>query len=533
MSQFRNSLMVSSYLASNKIVYDLSSNLIELGSDFMVYDHFLEKFGVLKSNTLDFGTFDFNRFETNFDIPFARFSTSQGNYLHAVAIDEAIDPDRYSGIQLYNYIDSNYCAAEYSYYRIEVDNSKAGGFHFTVTTSNGTSEGDVSWNANDSVASIREQMGTPALGAVFIKYDVTTNNPIIPGNTIRSISGEAIGVAAGGYGNNYCVLSSIIDNSAQLIDMSKYAVISDTLTVNDPYDDTLTVLNGNYKNWRGVSCQTILGSDLIPIGTNATAICNSGYNYSYRSGVNFTGFKSWATGSGNVSYTTDGVNGTVNNSVGVIMQKTYFDEMMNSSNTNYNAQMSEYYNNLLTSNDEPYKTLRDTYSRWYDYEPQTLYDGYLMTHMLKLNPGSGIVFSTMNRGRELTNVKGKVFTVTYNYTYVPAYPPEYNALHYGKPYDPNENTVFTQGFYYHPETGDVGTFVRDDMIKSCNTSWATVPTNIHSYRTNLSNSTYLGTVGEYNSYTTWNFNGNGRVLNYYYRAYSVFRSRPCSAYLIS
>lgn len=519
--------MASSSLGANRIIYDLSSNLITLGSDFMAYDHFLEKFCVVSGKTLDLDAFNFDRFETNFDIPVARFETTQGNYLHAVAIDEAINPARYPGIQQYNYVDSTYCAAEYSYYRIEVDNSKAGGFHYRIANSNATVEGDVSWSAGDTVLSIKNQMTT----GTYIGYAVTTNNPI--SQTISSTTGEAIGVHTGGYGANTCVLSNIIDNSAMIIDMSRYAVISDTITVNDPYNSSLSVINNNFKNWRGASCQTILGSTLIPIGTNSSALGNSGFNYGYYCGVHFAGFKSWASGSGSTVYRTDGVNGTANNSANVIMRKTYFNEMMNPNNANYNALMAEYYNNLLTSNDEPYKTLRDTYRVWYNYTPQELYDVYIMTHMLKLNPNSGIVFTTMNRGKELTNVKGRVFTVTYNYTYVPAYPPEYNALHYGKIYDPIQDTKFTQGFYYHPETGDLGTFLRDDRLITCNASWNKVPNSVHPYKTQLTNSTYLGSVGEYSNYHTWNFYGSTRFLNNDYRCSSDFRSRPCSAYLIS
>lgn len=41
----------------------------------------------------------------------------------------------------------------------------------------------------------------------------------------------------------------------------------------------------------------------------------------------------------------------------------------------------------------------------------------------------------------------------------------------------------------------------------------------------------LGTVGEYNSNNTWNFNGNNRVLNNNNRYNSNFRSRPCSDYI--
>jgi hypothetical protein len=518
--------MASSTLGENRVIYDLDSNQITFGEDFMVYDHFMEKFGVLLGSTANFETLNFTRFETNFDIPVQKCETASGKYLHAVAIDEAISNVKYPGIQPTNAVDGNYCAAEYSFYRIEVDNSKAGGFHYKIANSNATVEGDVSWAAGDTVLSIKNQMTTGTL----IGYVVTTNNPVQ--QAIHSTTGEAIGVHTGGYGNNTVTLSAIVDDSALLVDMSKYAVISDTLTVNDDYDSSLSVINNNFKNWRGVSCQTILGSTLIPIGPNTTCICNSGQNYSYYSGVHFIGFKNYVTSNGAAAYRTDGVNGTTNNSVGYCMRKAYFDEMMDSNNANYNAAMHEYYDNLLNSSETSWTELRNTYAEWYNYTPTTLYDVYIMSHMIKLNPNGGIVYNTMNRGKQITDVKGRVFTVTYNWKYVPAYPPEYNALHYGNVYDSSIDNKFVQGFYYHPETGDLGGFLMDSMMLKCNNTWNGVSTSLHNYRTALTNSTYLGCVGECYAYGTWYFYGNGRLLAYGGRNNSNFRCRPCSAYKI-
>ena len=197
--------------------------------------------------------------------------------------------------------------------------------------------------------------------------------------------------------------------------------------------------------------------------------------------------------------------------------------------------MYNYYNSLLSSEEFEWKELRNAYIGWYNYTPAELYDVYIMTHMMKLNPASGIVFTAMNRGKELTNVKGKVFTVTYNWKYVPAYPPEYNALHYGKQYNSEEDTKFTQGFYYHPEPGDLGAFLQDSILLKCNAAWATIPASLHplNKRTNLSNSTYLGSVGEFYADATWFFNGGARCLDFNARCSSLFRSRPCSAYRIN
>ena len=180
MSQFRNNLLSSSSLGENKITYDLGSSGIPFGKGFMVYDHLLEKFGVLYTSTLNWDSFNFDRFETNFDIPTQICETTKGTYLHAVAIDEAINATKYPGIQPGNAVDSNFSAAEYSFYRIEVDNSKAGGFHYIITNSNATVEGDVSWSAGDTVTSIKNQMTT----GTYIGYVVTTNNPV--SQTIQS-----------------------------------------------------------------------------------------------------------------------------------------------------------------------------------------------------------------------------------------------------------------------------------------------------------------------------------------------------------
>ena len=52
MSQFRNNLLATSSLGNNRIIYSLDSNIITLGEDIMVYDHYLEKFGVLLGSTI-------------------------------------------------------------------------------------------------------------------------------------------------------------------------------------------------------------------------------------------------------------------------------------------------------------------------------------------------------------------------------------------------------------------------------------------------------------------------------------------------
>lgn len=513
---------VTNIRAQNRIIYELDSPKITFGSDFMVYDKEQERFGVLLGRTANFDTFDFDRYETNFDIPIQICENNVGKYLHAVAIDEAISAEKYPGIQRYSVIDSTYSAAEYSFYRIDVDNSKTGGYHYKITNSNATVEGDVSWAAGATVESIKNQMTT----GTYIGYAVTTNNPVAL--SVRSTTGEAVGVHTGGYGNNVVTLSNIIDGSALLTDMSKYAVISETLRSGDDYDSSLTVMNDSFKNWRGVSARTILGSTAVPAAAISSAYSNTGQNYSYRNGINFAGWKAWATASGVAECVTDGVNGTANNSTGKIMRKAYFDRMMDTTDANYSAAMHEYYYNLLYSLEQPYIYLRNEYRRRYSYVPQTLYDVYLMSHMLDVGNSSGCVNSFRNLGKVVTESKGTVFTVTYNWKYSPAYIPEYNALRYGD----GNNVVFRPGFYYHPEPVDLGVFLRDSVMARCNEAWSKVPVSLHGNRTSLGNSTSLGCVGEYSAYKRWYFSGNYRCITHTYRYSSNFRCRPCSAYPI-
>lgn len=503
------------------MIYDLGDkNSISFGEDFMCYDHFLDTFCVLSGKTINWNTFDFDRFETNYDIPTYIFTSEEGSYLHAVAIDNAIN-------QKYNYCDDEYSAAEYFFYRIEVDNSKDGGFTYNINSSS-TASGTVTWNAGDSVDSIRKQMSTKN----YLFTYVTTNNPIIESNNIRSSTGEAIGIAIGGTSNtNVCTISNIVNDSCQLIDMSAYAVISDNLTAGDFYDSSLTTINSNYKNWRGTLCKECVGTDIMPYFNNSQMIGNSGYNYSMYSGANFSGFKTWASISGMTRHVTDGVNGTTNNSYQYIMNKAYFDDMMDSSNTNYNAAMYTYYNDLLNSNEDPYKTLRETYAEWYNYNPTTLYDVYIMTHMVRLEPTTGTGYTFMNKGKTITNIKGKIFTLTFNYTYTPAYAPEYNALHYGN--IGREDAVFKPGFYYHPETLDLGISLRDDMMLKCNTTWDNLVGTRHSNRTNLINTQAYGTCIEYGNNSHWHYGGTYNVLGQTNRSSSRYLCRPMSMYKIN
>ena len=149
-----------------------------------------------------------------------------------------------------------------------------------------------------------------------------------------------------------------------------------------------------------------------------------------------------------------------------------------------------------------------------------------MSHMVNTdNPTSGIVYTCKNYGPELTQVKGKIFTVTYNYKYYPAYPPEYNALQYGL--DDNSRG-FGKGMYYHPEPYDISVMLRDDMMEKLNNNFIQGNFKV----TKLANNIYRGTCAESYSIYTWNFSAYYRCLINGSRYYSVFRCRPVLAFAL-
>ena len=185
-------------------------------------------------------------------------------------------------------------------------------------------------------------------------------------------------------------------------------------------------------------------------------IANDGFDYSYRTGANFAKFKEWASVSGDDTYYDDGEGGT-DQSVGHVMRKSRFDTEV----TNYTGEdshrlgMKDYYTHLFNDQTGDYATMRQSYEAKYGVKMQSLYDGYLMSHMMKIDAASGITSTMRGKGFLQTSVKADAMNVTYNYIIIPAYPPEYNAQHYGVV----TSEGFHPGVYYHPEPADIGSHV--------------------------------------------------------------------------
>ena len=280
-----------------------------------------------------------------------------------------------------------------------------------------------------------------------------------------------------------------------------------------------------------------IGMDVIviaekPIGANSSCIANNGQNYIYGCGINYTEYRSYMSTNGNNQFCTDGVNGSKNTHSSTSFSNPYFpmNKSVFDSNINSNAtkdsdayKMYEYYNNLLNSIGDEFAEKHDLYVSRYG-EMEDLYAAYLMSHMINTdNPTSGIVYTSKDYGSTLTQVKGKIFTVDYNYKYYPAYPPEYNCLQYGLT---DLQSGFGKGTYYHPEPYDLALIFRDDMLPKLNENFKKSNFKI----TSLTNSLYRGTSAEYAFNLTWIFHGLIRTLYNHTRYRSIFRCRPFLAF---
>ena len=505
MSLFNALIGATSTLGKNLIVYPTESNIIP-GVDYVVYDTYDDTYKILKGKSYDENTFDFSRYQTNFDIVIG----IRDNKIHAVACDDAYGYE--------NMVNDDTAAAP-CYYRLEFDNKQAGSLSYKITLlSSVIIENTLTWNGGDSYETIVE-----GLHSYLQSINTYAGAYVLDDNT-------GIGFSLGYYGNNTLEITES-DVEYTLLDMSTLAVYDKGVKYGDSYNPNLAVINNNHKSWRSVSVQTIMGSDIIPIGPNTACIANNGQNYVYGCGINYAGYRSYMSANGNNQFCTDGVNGSKNTHSSTSysnpyfpMNKSVFDSNINSSAAKDSDayKMYEYYNNLLNSIGDEFAEKHDLYVSRYG-EMEDLYAAYLMSHMINTdNPTSGIVYTSKDYGPELTNVKSKIFTVDYNYKYYPAYPPEYNALQYGLT---DLQSGFGKGTYYHPEPYDIALIFRDDMLPKLNDNFKKSNFKV----TKLTNSLYRGTSAEYNSYRTWYF-GGARTLYANLRSDSVFRCRPFLAF---
>ena len=482
----------------------LTNTILEEG-DVLFYDRYVNEYVVVKhadvEQVLTIG-YDHSRYETNYD----SFIGTMNNIAHFVAVDDAMPEQNIYG---------NDVAATSCYYRIEIENTNNGSITFSVASGNGSiTAATVDWVANEPMSDIIKK---------FTEINQTSNYI-----TFAALSdGSGVGLEVGGYGANTLTVTdsqncTVIDCSALAFYRSENPTAPAVGDILDPTVDWVYIGENTHHNWRGNHVSAILtGKSLVSY--NSTLLAMTGQNYSYRCGGNFAKLKSWATSSGDNSFYPDGVNGSTNSSSSHVMRQTIFDTSVTSEATGDAALMYEYYNHLLNDATGDYATLRAGYEA--KYGPMvTLYDAYLMSHMVDPAANSGIVNTMRNHGMNQTAVKADAMNVTYDYVVIPAYPPEYNAARYG-----NASTIgFAAGKYYHPEPGDIALFMQDNIMSIVNAN-----ISMFGIGSRLTTSVSRGSCSDYYADYAWCFYSTRGCANNSLRYSHVFRSRPVLALPLS
>lgn len=478
-----------------KIIPLSKSNLIT--GDLLFYDEIEKKYCVTHQENIPvvLGRLNQLRYETIYDT----YMCTVGGRARFVAINDAV-----ANNSLYN----DDTAATSCFYRLEIDNTIDGSITFSATSGNASVNlTTISWSAGDTIASIIAQF--TALNTTNITFGALDD-------------GKGVGLEIGGYGNNTLNVSGT-PIGCIVIDCSGLAMLKShnaNIAVGGDYipGAEYTFINeGTHHNFRGASAQSILGT--IVKTPSSSCIANNGFNYSFRVGINFAKFKAWASISGDDTYYDDGEGGQ-DASVGHIMRKSRFDTEV----TNYTGSdehrlgMKDYYTHLLTDHTGDYAELREKYERRYG-NMTDMYDGYLMSHCMDLAASTGTTADLRNYGMTQTQVKADCLNVNYNYKFIPAYPPEYNAQQYGK-----TSEGFLPGNYYHPEPADIGLMFRDDIMRVINENVTSIGVG-----TPLTNSLYRGSCADYTGSYSWFFYGDVGCISNTYRSSSGSRCRPVIA----
>lgn len=475
----------------------LSADILEVG-DMLFYDRAEAVYCIVKKAAIGAVLADYNqvRYETNYDTYVGMFDGKA----HFVANDDAAQN---------NALFSDNVAATACFYRIEIDNTQAGSITFSAASGNASiASTTLSWSAGATMASIIAQF--TALNTTYITFGALDD-------------GKGVGLEIGGYGAN--TLTATSTTNCSVIDCSGFAMLKShnaNIAVGGNYNPSAAYTylgQGTHHNFRGASANSILGATVK--APNSACIANDGFNYSYRVGINFAKFKAWASVNGDDTYYDDGEGGT-DNSVGHVMMESRFNTEVRdyTGSDAHHLGMQEYYTHLLNDQSGTYAELREEYVARYG-TMTSMYDAYLMSHCMDLAAATGVTADLRNYGMTQTKAKADCLNVNYNYKFIPAYPPEYDAQQYGK-----TSEGFLPGSYYHPEPGDLGLMFRDDIMPVINANITTVGSGTP---LSASNGFYRGSSAGYNGRGSWSFNGDyGFVINPY-RYYGHFRCRPVLA----
>lgn len=480
--------------------------------DMLFFDKFTNLYVIVKKAAIAavLADYDTKRYETNNDV----YIGTAGNKARFVAKNDAMPSQ-----SLYD----NTVAATHCYYRIEIDNTQAGSITLSAASGNASiATTTITWAANEAMSTIVGKF--TALNASYITFAALAD-------------GKGVGCEVGGYGANTLTTSAL--TACTVVDCSTYAFYRSlnpaAPAVGGVFNPSAgyTLIGNAHHNFRGAAAASILtGKGLV--GANSVMIGNDGFDYSYLTGCNFAKWKSWATTNGSGSYIDDGEGGTQGTHAAVMSKAEFEADVQNySGSDNEHLYMQAYYYNLFHGNDNVtihgdtynFSALKAQYESWYG-QMANQYDGYLMSHMIKIDAASGITYDMLGKGKNQSDVKADCMNVTYDYVIIPAYPPEYNAYTYGVA----DSEGFAAGAYYHPEPADLGLFLRDDVMATVNSTLAIAAIT---GELALDNSTYRGSSADYNGSGSWYFNGYYGVLGRDYRYDGSFRSRPVLALSLS
>lgn len=489
--------------------YDLASLT---AGDLLFFDKTARKYCTVKQQQLAqiLEDYDEPRYATNWDT----FAGYQDNVAHFVARDDAAQSQ-----PVYN----NNQAATACFYRLEIKAGIEGSITFSATSGNSTIETKtISWGAENTLDQI-----------VAMFTQLNANNITFA----KLADNTGVGLEIGGYGANTLTVTGTPSN-CKVIDCSGYAFLQSqnptAPEVGGTFNpgETYTYLDpGIHHNFRGDTARTILGSALVTGSTIAIAVDD--YNYSYRCGLNFARFKAWATTGGENTFYDDGEDEQSGGShvadpgAHVMNEATFNAGVRDYTGSDVqHLGMKDYYTHLFNDQTGDYATRRQQLEAMYGQMTGTpglaSYDAYLMNHMLDAGANSGITSMMRNKGFDQTVAKADCMNVTYNYVIVPAYPPEYNAQHYGV----TASEGFAPGVYYHPEPADLALMFRDDIMPLIN---ANITASGGGTQLSAASGVYRGSCADYSASSAWCFSGVYGCFADAGRSGGYFRCRPCLA----
>ena len=330
---------------------------------------------------------------------------------------------------------SDYCTAS-CYYRLEIPSNNgnaisAGQFTYTwVMNASYTSTGTIIWAAGDTLASIRTQISIPQTSY---------------GSTALTSDQQAIGISSGYPGANTVTITDA--QGCTLIDMSQFDIFDENRTVRyaDEYDPSKPVINNSHKSWAGWTPNSNLNTYLqnrgLPLlftisnASNLYCYAENGQDYRSYCVINLGFAYTYYSASGYSSFRSDGANGaSLSTSYLEVMRESVFNNNVNSSAnpTTDQGKMYEYYS-ALRAGVGGYKGLHDKLLDKFGsalIDNDTLYMWYLAAHSADLDVQNGVIYYPTNCGIYDTHILGRVFTVSYNYKYVPAYYISYKVMRY-------------------------------------------------------------------------------------------------------